>query len=145
MNIDKDRRPSADELDKELTRRIEEFQYQQSTWELRRNAEQEYLEQTAQQLSDAWLALEDQQRLLLRSNAASVLVSPETLARQNLSADVRPEPVAMDPSPSPMAEPTPAMTVNTRVSIPRDLVPRNVAIRQFEKLRNEIQSARRSH
>ncbi len=138
MKTNNDRPHSAGDLENELLRRIEEFQHQQSSWEVRRNAEQEHLEQTAKQLSDAWLALEDEQRLMLRANASSVLVSPKLAARQIQSVEMTPEPIATAIEPA--AKRSPISAVNNRVAIPCDLVPRDVAVRQFEKLRNEIRS-----
>ena len=145
MNTKYDQGHSAVDRENELQRRIEEFQHQQSSWEVRRNAEQESLEQTAKQLSDAWLALEDEQRSLLGANAVSVLVSPKVATQQvqavELTVGPIVEPIATAVETTP--QPTPISNVNTRVAIPRDIMPRDIAVRQFEKLRNEIQSTRR--
>jgi hypothetical protein len=134
--------------DEMLKLQIQEFESCHASWEVQRQAEQASLEQTAQQLTEAWLRLEDEQRALLQSGAspqvgnlasptmiqprAGNLQLPTTEQKPGIdhAAGVAPPPAVVDRSPLPVA--------NVRVSLPQDVLPRDVALRQFEKLKNEI-------
>jgi hypothetical protein len=135
--------------DEMLKRQIQEFESCHASWEVQRQTEQASLEETAQQLTEAWLRLEDEQRALLQSGAspqvgnlasptmiqprAGDLQLPTTEQKPGIdqAAGVAPPPAVVDRSPLPVA--------NVRVSLPQDVLPRDVALRQFEKLKNEIQ------
>ncbi len=146
-----------------LQRRIKEFQLEQQRWDSQRTTEQQLLEQKARQLTEAWLRLESEQRALLQSRGANSAFDlrhePNHQADDGLfKAD--PIPLEVDvcqPIDQPAAElnqqESAEMALSSvqadlpieskRVRQPRGVVPRDVAVRQFEKLKHEIQSSRR--
>ena len=135
--------------DDQLRRQIKEFQAQQRQWESQRKAEQEQLEANANQLTDAWLRLEAEQRALLQ---AGTQVSPLPTATQTDRRTVQTQ--SLDQGNSRVeqclhavrAQPDlheVARAANGRVAMPRDVISPDAAIRQFEILKNELSSARK--
>ena len=136
--------------DDQLREQIAEFEAYRDEWEAYRQREQENLEQVARQLSDAWMRLEDEQRAHLKAGASSVNLNanpdpvvdetpddPTPHAAGRPAADIA---VADGSDTSRMEKITPDITkrVNDRVAIPVDVIPRDVALKQFEELRNQI-------
>ncbi len=149
----------TDTPDEQLRRRIREFQARQRQWESQQKMEQEQLEANATQLTDAWLRLEAEQRELLQAvSNPLVLVSDRNGERQ--SPDI-----ARSECSQPQAKECQALESHladrqgvesqgidrlesrpvhkARVAKPRDVISPDAAIRQFEKLKNELSSSRK--
>ncbi len=58
--------PSGATPDAILQRRIEDFQNEKTRWEAQRNSDERHIQEQAQQLTEAWLRLEDEQRKFLQ-------------------------------------------------------------------------------
>jgi hypothetical protein len=124
----------------QLNCRIEEFQAAQQAWERQRWAEQEQLESQARLLADAWMRLETEQ-----ITTATTPAIRHAGSRGSVSDEPRPNLSAAEPETrAPRGEAKSIMpqppSVNRHPGRAANLT---AALRQFEKLRNEIKSARR--
>jgi len=142
--------------DEHLQRRIQELRSEQQQWETQRIAQQQVLESKAEQLTDAWLRLEAEQRRLLQTGVenAPAELSPiregEALAEPNNARPGRSLALPAQPNSDREGE-TPAepndghlgSSLALPVEPPREIIPRDVAVSQFEKLKTEIESSRR--
>ncbi len=139
------------EPDERLRQRIEEFQYEKSQWEAKRKCDAEQFREKADQLTDAWLRLEAEQRKILQMKEPHAAASRERLPASDSahrdsvgvatavsagSDAVAAEPVlggdqyAIDQQP---VKHSPVSHVSRS---------REAAVRQFQRLRREIASSR---
>lgn len=158
--------------DEHLQRRIQELRSEQQQWENQRIAQQQVLEAKAEQLTDAWLRLEAEQRRLLQTGVSNTPAEPNN-ARLGRNLALPDEPnftrereapaelnngllgpsldLPAEPSPHREGE-VPAEPNNVRpgpslahpVEPPREIIPRDAAVSQFEKLKNAIEASRRN-
>jgi len=137
--------------DEHLQRRIRELQWEQRQWETQRKTQQQVLDAKAKQLTDAWLRLESEQRMLLQSGKRETPIeripiredkAPDepNQCRQNsiLQNPIREGGAPSEPNETPIG-PSLALPIKP----PRDVIPRDAAVLQFEKLKQEIESTRR--
>jgi hypothetical protein len=129
--------------DQKLRVRIEEFRREKNEWKLKRDREEEHIKAKFQQLTDAWLNLETEQRKLLQLKNARPSATFESP-----SPSVPPPTVVTETS---IAQPAEVVTKveSSESNLPfpsqvsQESVPTENAVRQFQRLRQEIQSRRR--
>jgi hypothetical protein len=123
-----------------LQKRIQDFQNDKTRWEAQRKSDERQIQEQAQQLTEAWLRLEDEQRKFLQmkdpqrpvGNGLGPLAKPLfDLADGSHANDV--EPTKNEPSTASSTKPAESF-LRTRA--------RDSAIRQFQQLRREIESTR---
>lgn len=128
---------SIAEPDAALTQQIAQFQAEQQSWESQMRFEKQQLEATANQLTAAWIRLEQEQRGQLQAGTTlpSMVLAEQVVAETRDLIDARIYPVQS------VIEPIPSRGVGAeRVNRPPDLIPREAAVRQFEKLKHSISS-----
>ncbi len=128
-----------------LQKRLDDFQNEKNLWEAKRKSDERAIQEKAEQLTEAWLRLEQEQRRFLQMNdpqrhAGSERGSTNGVASRPAQED---SPAASDveaafaePSPSGDARPT-----HQPESFP-NAPARDSAVRQFQQLRREIESSR---
>jgi len=134
--------------DEQLRLQVKEFLTQQRQWESQQKAEQEQLAANAEQLTEAWLRLEAEQRALLQAgNQALPLPVPNQPERRVAEQGSAERAGSLD-VPYDQSEPQSRSLQQTlqtaigRVTMPRDVISPDAAIRQFEILKNELLSTR---
>lgn len=158
--------PAAATTDRELRTRIKEFREEKRQWEAKREVEQHELQEKMRQLTDAWLRLEDEQRLLLqrRESAGSNKEKPTSRTsnrpeRTSAPASGTEEVTFQDHREVAVQSESPAPRVNSSIAPPSQprptgsdrnaspsasqaTAPNDAAVRQFQQLRREIESSR---
>lgn len=126
-----------------LQEQINDFQREQHEWTLQREREDAQIREKFEQLTLAWLHLEAEQRKVLQMKLARTTTAGETS-----STSASPLPTSVKGSrPQPLSDGGHEATVNPPTvcdSIgPQTHPATDNAVRQFQKLRKEIQSNRR--
>ena len=119
----------ANPADANLHDRIKDFQQEQAKWEAKRKLEAERIQEQADQLTEAWLRLETEQRRFLQMKESHPLATPErrtdaveqTRDRDRSAIDQQSTRRSVTPNANPLRE---------------------AAVRQFQRLRREIESSR---
>jgi hypothetical protein len=138
-----------------IRKRIHELEQERIRWEAKRNRETEEIHEKAEELAKAWLRLEQEQRRFVQlRDSQSRGAQPQ--ATRTMPAEIPPErhdPAETKAAPRSSAKPssvaietTPTLT-DTRSRLPSPLQGSKagaLAIEQFEQLRREIESSRRS-
>ena len=150
---------SSGQPDKVLRQQVAQFLADQKDWKSQKLIEQQQLDAIANQLTEAWIRLESEQRAIQHTGVTALVTRPpesrpdtvvipiETIpANETISANetvvasepiIAVAPVSIERLRSPVA-------ASARVARPRDIIPRDAAIRQFEKLKNAMNSTRQS-
>ncbi len=151
-------RKSATISEAELRKRLEEFTAEKNHWEANRERDEQRINQKFEQLTEAWLRLEEEQRSFLRTKNGSATSAPQRTADSrpdNLAAQAADE---SDSISSEMGDSLRHDTAEPRNSTERESSmieqrvpvhssaslskPRESAIRQFQRLKKEIESSR---
>ena len=131
-----------------LRNRMRDLELERSQWDAKRLRETRDIHEKAEELTKAWLRLEDEQRrfLQIRETRAQGNRLPATDSQPRESAgDAQ---AATSPVPSPARVPAPVASEESSARRPSPLQGQRAgssAVRQFEQLRREIQSSRHQH
>lgn len=136
--------------DAQLRRRFRELEQEKIQWEAKRNRETQDLHEKAEQLVDAWLRLEAEQRRLTQirdahgqpsrnvtTETSESKVTPEADTEQVAPVQEMPQEVAVHKVPAPAAPRRPSPTLCQPAC--------SSAIQQFQQLRREIETSRQVH
>jgi chromosome segregation ATPase len=139
---------ATEKPNEQLRQRIKEFQAHQRQWESQRQAEQDQLTANANQLTDAWLRLEAEQRALLQTgnlnSQSPVTTHTDRQPTERVPNDDVDQVRAECQSSVSQADYQQTTRVpNPRVAMPREVISRDAAVRQFEILKNELLSSRK--
>ncbi|QDT07174.1 hypothetical protein K227x_55990 [Rubripirellula lacrimiformis] len=123
--------------DQRLRERIERFEREKSRWEDKRRCQEREIHQKLDQLSDAWLRLESEQRRFLQTKGSRHPIAVANNAAIDDGVEKNPVPISGKQS------------VNEQVSSPRSVEAtaseaRESAVLQFQRLRQEIEFNRPS-
>ncbi len=128
--------------DQRLRRQIEQFENEKSEWRLKRDQENERINEKLEQLADAWLHLEAEQRQFLQLKQNVHVQSIEVTQQPQVSAgtdDVASASALASTSPRCVDAQEPLATSSKL----QDPITAETAVRQFQRLRQEILSSRR--
>ena len=138
-----------------IRKRIRELEQERIQWEAKRNRETKEIHDKAEELAKAWLRLEQEQRRFVQVRDSQSRGGPSQSARTT-TAEIPPErrdEAETRSAPRPAAKPSsvaiePTQTLtDTKSRRPSPLQGTKagaLAIEQFEQLRREIESSRRS-
>ncbi len=140
------------EADEQIRRRISQFQQEKQKWETKRNSEAQQIREQAEQLTEAWLRLEAEQRKFLQQTdpqVSSATIRTPPPKRENTNANRTPLTTAQratdDNVRTDGGNPCPTDHQNMdHSSQERVNHSREIAVRQFQRLRREIESSRPS-
>ncbi|MGI9471965.1 MAG: hypothetical protein ACR2NZ_10555 [Rubripirellula sp.] len=150
---------SSTTSDRDLRARIREFREEKRQWEAKREVQQLELQEKMRQLTDAWLRLEDEQRVLLQRRDSAATSSREKTANRDASRSVEPSSKSVSTTSAEKTAPSHIATVassappsqpraasndgeSKRPAAARVSQPDDAAVRQFQQLRREIESSR---
>lgn len=158
--------PAAAMTDRELRARIKDFREEKRQWEAKREVEQHELQEKMRQLTDAWLRLEDEQRLLLQRRESTGSNKEKPTTRTSFRPEQTPalahgteEAAFQDQQRAAVKSESTARRINDSIAPPtrprptgsdRDvspsaskaITPNDAAVRQFQQLKREIESSR---
>lgn len=139
--------------DESLRRKILQFEQEKRQWQAELTAEQERLDEQARQLTEAWLRLEAEQLAATSRPPESAGWHPvaecggdpelpvaAAMVSQAVEESTRPQPTPCELAGDRVA---PTSLSGSPVSRPPGIIPRQVALRQFERLRSELIPAER--
>jgi len=135
--------------DQKVRQQSERLRREQNEWNLKRDREDEQIQEKFQQLTDAWLRLESEQRKFLQLKNARASVSGESppqhaLAQNALAQATESIDARATHSPAVAVKPIPTQSVpgSPDRQSPEPSSSEH-AIRQFQRLRQEIQSSQK--
>jgi hypothetical protein len=140
--------------DEQLRKRMRELELDKSQWEAKRIRETRDIHEKAEELTKAWLRLEDEQRRFLQVRdarahgnriAAADSQPRESVADTESAPNHQPSPTRHSAPATPAASATPEEPSTRRPSPLQGQRAGASAVRQFEQLRREIQSSRHQH
>ncbi|TWT83804.1 hypothetical protein CA13_52750 [Planctomycetes bacterium CA13] len=119
--------------DPQLRKRIKDFQRQQAEWDNQRQCEELEIQRKLDEITQAWLHLEAEQRKLLQAKELQMLGSQESsVSGDAVSAVTRTSPERYESEPIPSAD---SLSSNVKHSS-------DTTVQQFQRLRREIESSR---
>ena len=141
---------AAAKPDERLRRRMQDFEQEKLRWKAKRHSEQRRIQEKAEQLTEAWLRLEAEQRRFLQIKDAH----PGSGGSRAVAIDT----TSRDPAVGPDTKTVTALVENERTASSQNCVAesqttthrspvrtgrsREVAVQQFQQLRREIESSR---
>lgn len=130
--------------DAALKKRYSEFQNEKVRWERQREVEQQQIREQAEQLTDAWLRLEEEQRRFLQLKSGQRAAGPERESggRVNLAVDQDRSTTSEVGSAGAASTPAHDVPSQRRLGSTLSSPACDTAIRQFQQLRREIESSR---
>lgn len=134
--------------DAALRDRMHELELEKSQWEAKRTRETRDIHEKAEELTKAWLRLEEEQRRFLQIRDARAQGNRIPLADSQLREPVVGTEPASIPQSSSGRSPVPVATEESSIRRSSPLQGQRAgasAVRQFEQLRREIQSSRHQH
>ncbi len=144
---------SSGQPDKVLRQQVAQFLADQKDWKSQKLIEQQQLDAIANQLTEAWIRLESEQRAIQHTGVTALVTRPPESRPDTVVSPIETIPanetvVASEPiiavAPVSIERLRSPVAASARVARPRDIIPRDAAIRQFEKLKNAMNSTRQS-
>jgi len=139
---------ASQSCDESLRRKILQFEQEKRQWQTELAAEQERLEEKAQQLTEAWFRLEAEQLALASRPTESPRINSPPARREEpdptpcagAAGQGSQEQVSVQPVGGDLECDTarPQNFSGSPVSRPPGIIPREVALRQFARLRSEL-------
>lgn len=131
---------TANEL---LNERVEEFQQRKSQWDSKRKREEQQIQEKVEQLTEAWLRLETEQRRFLQIKETHVPANSDTTQRDSTGLTM---PQANNDSKLEQSFSVDRGSINANTAAynlaDQGHRSREAAVRQFQRLRQEIESSR---